>query len=141
MPFPGVLRLILAVPLVLMTLLAPVQAQSRDDAIRDTIGRQFDAFRADDFAGAFEFASPNIQGIFGSADNFGAMVRNGYPMVWRPGSVQYLDLREEDGRLKQRVEIEDASGTVHYLDYEMIETEDGWKINGVAVVKQPGVSA
>ena len=38
------------------------------------------AFKAVDFAQAFTYA-PNIKGMFGTADRFGMMVRNGYPMV------------------------------------------------------------
>ena len=56
--------------------------------------REFTPFLQDDFATAFTFASPNIQGIFGTHQNFGQMVRSGYPMVWRPADVQYIELRE-----------------------------------------------
>lgn len=59
-----------------------------DDAIRDTIQSQIDAFRRDDFDAAFEFASPSIRQMFRTPENFGAMVRNGYPMVWRPDDVR-----------------------------------------------------
>ena len=109
--------------------------------IEATIGAQIDAFLIDDFAEAFTFASPNIQGMFGSADRFGLMVQNGYPMVWRPGDVQYLELREVAGALWQRVMIRDRLGGVHMLDYQMIETADGWRINGVQLLPAPDVGA
>lgn len=131
-------------PLVLMAGLAvgiagPLGARNAD--IEATIGAQLDAFRADAVDRAFTFASPTIQGIFRTPETFGEMVRNGYPMVWRPGSVRYLDLRDENGRLLQRVEITDAKGATHLLEYEMIDQEGAWKINGVRLLKADGLSA
>jgi hypothetical protein len=34
----------------------------------------------------------------------------------------------------QRVEVIDQAGTAHYLGYQMIETENGWRINGVQIL-------
>jgi len=113
-------------------------AQGRD--IEATIGAQIEAFRADDFAQAFQFASPSIQGMFRTPENFGNMVRQGYPMVWRPAEVRYLDLREISGALWQKVMITDAQGAVHVLDYQMIPSDNGWKINGVTRLKAPDPS-
>ncbi len=114
-------------------------AQSRE--IETTIGGQIEAFLADDFETAFTFASPSIQGIFGTPENFGRMVREGYPMVWRPAEVQYLELRDIGGALWQRILIRDTAGAAHLLDYQMIETETGWKINGVQYIAPPDVNA
>ncbi len=107
-------------------------AQSAE--IEANIAAQIQAFKADDFATAFTFASPNIQRLFGNPDNFGAMVRNGYPMVWRPSDVRFLELREVAGALWQKVMITDDDGAVHILDYQMIQQENGWKINGVQLL-------
>lgn len=112
-----------------------------EPGIEATIDGQIDAFLEDDFARAFTFASPNIQGMFGSSERFGQMVRQGYPMVWRPGDVQFLKLREVAGNLWQRVLIRDQAGGMHMLDYQMIETDDGWRINGVQLLQAPDVSA
>lgn len=109
--------------------------------IEATITAQIDAFLNDDFAEAFSYASPNIQGMFGNSDRFGQMVRNGYPMVWRPGDVKYLELRDISGSLWQKVLIRDQQGGTHVLDYQMIQTSEGWKINGVQILRMPGVSA
>lgn len=112
-----------------------------EPAIEGTIQSQIEAFQADDFEGAFTFASPNIQTLFRSPDNFGSMVRNGYPMVWRPDELRFLELREIAGSLWQKVLIRDGAGTVHILDYQMIETPDGWRINGVQLLRAPDVGA
>jgi predicted acylesterase/phospholipase RssA len=34
-----------------------------------------------------------------------------------------------------------AKGIAHILDYQMVETENGWKINGVQMLEQDGVNA
>ena len=116
-------------------------ALAQEAPIQNTIQNQLNAFMADDFATAFTFASPTIKGLFGTSDNFGMMVRNGYPMVHRPADVKMLELREVAGNLWQRVMITDQQGRTHILDYQMIETADGWQINGVQILPSPGVGA
>lgn len=113
-------------------------AAAQQDAIQSTILNQFEAFKADDFAAAFGFASPVIKGIFGTPENFGAMVRQGYPMVYRPAEVRMLDQRQAGGMTVQRVLVTDAQGRSHVLDYQMVETPDGWQINGVTLVPSGG---
>jgi hypothetical protein len=112
--------------------------EPRNPAIETTIQNQLNAFIADDFATAFTFASPNIKGIFGTPENFGQMVTQGYPMVHRPANVQMLELRTVAGNLWQRVLITDATGETHLLDYQMVETADGWQINGVQLLPEVG---
>ena len=105
------------------------------EAIEDVIGNQLQAFNDRDVTEAFSYASPMIKGIFRDPANFGIMVERGYPMVWDNADVQFLDLREENGVTVQRVMLKDASGTSHTLEYAMIETPDGWQINGVQLVQ------
>ena len=119
--------------------LGAVQAQGAD--IQSTIGNQIEAFQADDFETAFDFASPNLQQLFGSSENFRSMVTRGYPMVWKPAEVRYLELAEVGGSFFQKVLIKDQEGIVHILGYRMLETDMGWKINGVQLLSKPDVSA
>lgn len=121
------------------TLALPAAAQ--EGPIQQTIQRQLQAFQADDFAQAFSFASPAIKGLFGTPENFGAMVQSGYPMVYRPAEVEMQELREVAGNLWQRVRILDQSGRAHLLDYMMIETPEGWQINAVQILPAPDVGA
>ncbi len=109
--------------------------------IAQTIQSQLGALIIDDFEQAFGYASPMIQGIFGSPERFGTMVAQGYPMVHRPAEVRFLELREIAGVLYQKVQISDAKGHIHFLDYQMIAGENGWKINGVQLLKAAGLSA
>lgn len=116
-------------------------ATAQEAPIQSTITAQLDALKRDDFAQAFTYASPNIKGIFGTPENFGKMVREGYPMVYRPSAVKMLDLREVAGGLWQRVLLTDGEGRSHVLDYQMIETAEGWQINAVHLLQAPGTGA
>ncbi|WP_420585083.1 DUF4864 domain-containing protein [Ruegeria sp.] len=109
-------------------------AFAQSDEIEANIAAQIQAFKSDDFDTAFTFASPNIQRLFQTPDNFGVMVKRGYPMVWRPAEVRFLELREVAGALWQKVMITDGEGRVHILDYQMIRQENDWKINGVQLL-------
>lgn len=126
---------------VILSFFLAFAAAAQEDEIKDTIGSQIEAFQADDFETAFTYATPRLQEMFASPQNFERMVTGGYPMVHRPAEVQYLDLREEDGAFIQTVEIVDAQGARHLLDYRMEPTEAGWRIGGVQILKAPGVSA
>ncbi len=117
-----------------------VMAGPRED-IRATISNQLAAFSKDDFDTAFEFASPQIQGLFQSSDNFGRMVRQGYPMVWRSQDVRFLELSQKSGGFDQVVRMKDPTGTVHFLRYAMQLVNGEWRINGVEVLKASDFSA
>lgn len=128
----------LALMLFPATLLAQEVLPPNPD-IEATIGSQFDAFTARDVDEAWTYASPNIQSLFGTPENFGRMVEQGYPMVWTPGAVEFIDLQSLGSIIVQRVEVIDQSGTAHYLGYQMVETEGGWRINGVQVLRAPAL--
>jgi hypothetical protein len=117
------------------SLMGAGMAVAQDDAaIRGVIENQLDAFNARNVNEAWTYASPMIQGMFGNATNFGMMVQNGYPMVWTNNGAEFGELREVEGRLYQRVIVEDAGGARHVLEYQMIETAAGWQINGVVLL-------
>ncbi len=134
------LRLLMVV-LIALKLAGPADAQDDAGAIQGVISSQIEAFKVDDFATAFTFASPMIQGIFRTPDNFGLMVRNGFPMVWRPAEVQFKDLKGSGKLYMQHVLIRDAKGVYYLLEYQMVQTENGWQINGVTLLEQPPVGA
>ncbi|WGH80040.1 DUF4864 domain-containing protein [Jannaschia ovalis] len=114
-------------------------AQADEGAIQGVIDSQMEAFRADDFATAFTFAAPTIQGMFRTPDNFGMMVMQGYPMVWRPAEVEYLEAGPAGRGWEQEVLVTDAAGRLHKLLYTMVETAEGWKIAGVQLLTAPEV--
>ncbi|MEL7165015.1 MAG: DUF4864 domain-containing protein [Pseudomonadota bacterium] len=118
-----------------------ISAAAQDSDIKGVISDQLNAFEQDDFDQAFTYAAPNIRQIFRTPENFGTMVRRGYPMVWRPGAVTFLDLERRGVGFVQTVQIEDADGVLHFLAYAMMETGEGWKIAGVSIITAPGVAA
>lgn len=127
--------------LIAAAVLAAWPAFAQEEPIQSTINSQIEAFRAGDFATAFTFASPNIQGMFRTPDNFGSMVVTGYPMVVDPAQVEMQDLRTVGGALWQRVRITDQKGLAYLLDYQMIEGPDGWLINAVQLQRAADVGA
>lgn len=128
-------------PLAALIALMSLPAAAQDDPIQDTISAQIEAFRAGDFEGAFTYASPMIQGIFGTPGNFQRMVTEGYPMVVDPEMVEMQELREVAGNLWQRVRITDRAGRGWLLDYQMIEGPEGWRINAVQLSRAPDIGA
>jgi hypothetical protein len=132
------------IPLVLALLIAlptATPAQTREPGIESVITGQIEAFRAEDLPRAFTFASPMIQQMFRDPQNFGVMVRNGYPMVWRPSEVTMGELRSENGRLVQSVILRDMAGKLFVAEYEMIELDGQWRINGVRIRQVPDAGA
>ena len=111
------------------------------DAIESVIGNQLEAFNDRDISEAWQYASPNIKRLFGDSGNFGMMVQQGYPMVWDNADVRFLELRDLGGMVWQKVMVRDAQGGLHILDYQMIETAQGWQINGVRLLPAPDVGA
>ena len=111
--------------------------------LEGVITEQMSAFLADDFATAFTYASPMIRSMFGNPGNFGAMVRDGYPMVWRPADIRFEDQRpgRRPGEVVQRLSLRGPDGSYYICDYTMVETPAGWKINGVQILPAPGVGA
>ena len=132
------MKWVLAV-LTMIWMTVPLHAQNTE--IEGVISSQIEAFKQDDFEKAFTYASPMIQGIFGSPDRFGTMVRQGFPMVWRPADVTFQTQEMRGPLAYQRVLIRDEKGVFHTLEYELIPTETGWQINGVQFVQPPAVAA
>ncbi|MCW1950199.1 MAG: DUF4864 domain-containing protein, partial [Octadecabacter sp.] len=50
-----------------------------------------------------------------------------------------LDRTEFESLTRQEVQIQGPDGLFYILDYQMIETPDGWQINGVQVIPAPDV--
>jgi len=125
----------------LILILSGLSVRADETSIQTVIQSQITAFQQDDFATAFTYASPTIRQLFGTPERFGMMVRQGYPMVWRPGRVDFLPLKSEENRSVQDVMITDQAGMVHVLRYTMIEGDPGWQINAVQVLRTPQVGA
>jgi Domain of unknown function (DUF4864) len=119
----------------ILGLAAPVLAQDLSDAdrsaIRDTIQSQVDAFRRDDGGGAFGYASPTIQGMFGSPEVFMDMVRQGYQPVYRLRVFDFREIVTLHGQITQKVHVVGPDGRPVTAFYPMVQLPDGtWRING-----------
>ncbi len=125
----------------LLPLPALAQGEAEAAAVEAVISDQLADFNRRDVSGAWEHASPMIQGLFGTAESFGTMVEAGYPMVWTNASAEFLGIEERGGALHQKVLVRDEAGAGWILDYEMVEVEGRWLINGVYVEPAPELAA
>lgn len=134
---------LLALALVLMMAVLPMRAAAEEpaDSIQTVITGQIAAFRANDVDTAFGFASPSIQQKFGDPQNFGRMVSQAYPMVWRPRRFEMRQLVDTDFGPVQVVLFEDSAGTLHEAGYLMQQIDGLWRINGVQLRRVPQVGA
>ncbi len=135
-------RLLLVVGLLLLPAIGFAQTPptSADrQAIQTVINNQMAAFKRDDADQAFSFAAPSIQRMFGSAETFIAMVRQGYQPVYRPSQVRFADLAYQDGVLIQTVRMVGPDGAPVTALYSMEQQADGsWKIAGCQLTRDPG---
>jgi Domain of unknown function (DUF4864) len=127
----------LRIVLSLFCLAAPVMSQAQELTAADRLGiqtvieQQLKAFRQDDAAGAFAFASPNIQGKFGTPAVFLRMVQTAYQPVYRPRHVTFKELQLTDGVPTQAVFLVGPDGVPVMAFYLMQKQPDGaWKIDG-----------
>jgi ketosteroid isomerase-like protein len=108
-------------------------------AIRGIIERQIDAFRRDDAAGAFAFATPALQTLFGTKERFMSMVQQGYKPVYRQRSVTFTELRDTPAGPAQSVLLQDENGAQWLAVYTLERQPDGtWKIAGCTLERDPG---
>jgi hypothetical protein len=120
---------------------APAAEVSPEDAlaIRAVIGEQLEAFARDDARRAFSLATEGIRERFGTPEVFMDMVRTGYPVVYRPQSVQFERPTVVDDEVIQPVRMTDAAGAAWLALYPMARRPDGvWRINGCRLVRLPG---
>ena len=110
-------------------------------AVRALVEAQLAAFASDDANKAFSLAAPAIQAMFVNPDRFLAMVRQSYPVVYRPASVSFLQPEWIDGKLIQRVQMADADGTPWMVVYELERQADrSWRIAGCLAARGQGRS-
>ncbi len=106
--------------------------------VRETISSQIDAFKQNDFNRAYTFAAPNIQAQFPSPEVFGLMVRNGYPVIWKPKSFKFTKFKDLGNRCIQRVLFQSYNGSLETYDYILEKNDNVWKIAGVLTINLAG---
>jgi len=127
------------------TLLVAPSAQASEvprgdaKAVRQVIEAQLAAFAEDDAEKAFSFAAPSIRESFGTAEKFMAMVRRGYPVVYRPTSVRFLDPVLHGDTLMQRVRMTDDLGAAWMVVYSLERQDDrSWRITACIAARGDG---
>jgi ketosteroid isomerase-like protein len=132
--------------LLVAMLLAGAAAVQADDAvapadaaaIRQVIQSQMNAFRSDDWAAAFAYASPAIQGKFQSPQVFRQMVTEAYQPVYRPRGVQFRGVQGSEFGPTQEVFVVGPDGLSYLAYYTMEKQADGtWRISGCYLVRAP----
>ena len=121
----------------------PAAAQSVSDAearaARTIVSAQLQAFASDDAKRAFSYAAPSIRAMFGTPERFLAMVRAGYPAVYRAAGVTFLIPVGVEGDLVQGVHLTDAAGVLWLATYRLERQPDGtWRIAGCDVQPASG---
>ena len=120
---------------------APVSAADAK-AAQTVIQSQLNAFAADDAKRAFSYAAPSIRTQFGTADNFLLMVRQGYPMVYRPANVSFAKPELISGKLVQTVQFSDLEGAEWVATYHLERQRNkAWRISACVVEPRTGSSA
>ncbi len=126
-----------------LQILMPVRAEAlsaKDEkAVQAVVQSQLAAFAKDDADKAFSYAAPELRKVIGSSAAFMAMVKNSYPVVYRPASVAFLKPEGSGGDVIQRVQMLDASGASWLALYSLQRQKDKtWRISGCTVVENKG---
>jgi len=105
-------------------------------AIQQVIQGQMNAFKVDDWNGAFAYASPGIQTRFQSAQTFSQMVTQAYQPVYRPRGVEFRELKASEFGPTQEVHVIGPDGLSYLAYYTMEKQADGtWRISGCYLVR------
>ena len=118
-----------------------VAEQSYDNAekiVKKVISSQLMAFKEKNVEKAYSFAAPNIKRQFFNAENFGLMVKNGYPVIWSPKNYQFVKFSSNGKRSIQRVLFRSATDALVTYDYLLEKFKNEWRIAGVIQVSTEG---
>jgi Domain of unknown function (DUF4864) len=135
------LRSLAALSLLLASLTTQAQSLSATDAQRiiATVQAQLDAFAQDDAEKAFSFAAPNIRSLMVNADNFLAVVRNQYRVVYRPASVVFIKPQGQRDNAVLRVQMTDSDGDPWLATYSLERQSNAtWRITGCVLTEAAG---
>ena len=105
-------------------------------AVQTVVQNQLAAFASGNADKAFSYAAPDLRKSIGSSAAFMAMVKNSYPVVYRPASAVFLKAEGSGDEVVQKVHMLDTSGTPYLAVYSLQRQKDKtWRISGCAVVE------
>ena len=103
---------------------------------RAVIEAQLEAFKQGDSAKAFSYATPNIQTMFGDAETFMQMVREGYDVVVKPVTVRFVKFETDGMNALHAVQMIDRQRTLWNVYYVLEKRSDGtWRISSCETEK------
>ena len=103
---------------------------------RAVIEAQLEAFRQDDGPKAFSYATPNVQTMFGDAETFMQMVREGYDVVVKPVTVRFVKFETDGSNALHAVQMIDRQKTLWNVYYVLQKRPDGsWRISSCETEK------
>jgi hypothetical protein len=116
-------------------------ASADQETIRSIISSQLDAFLRDDGSTAYSYASPGIQTMYPTVDAFMAMVKKGFPPVYRPRSSTFGPILDGANGPLQRVFITGPDGKNWIAEYTLQRQPDGtWRISGCRLLQDTGAT-
>jgi hypothetical protein len=137
--------LVLALLFACLSVMSQFSPARADDgaAFQRIISDQIAAFNSDNGTKAFSFATPELQRMFMTPDNFMSMVKKGYQPVYRQKSFRFAEtFTDPAGRPAQKVVIVDQAGKVWTAIYTFEKQLDGtWRISSCALVEPDGADA
>ena len=123
---------------IIISLLGTLVFADESEMVRNTISSQIEAFKENNIEKAYTFAAPNIQAQFVNPEVFGLMVKNGYPIIWRPKSFKFTKFQDLGNKSIQRVLFQSYDGRLETYDYILEKYDDLWKIAGVLTINLAG---
>lgn len=148
MSFSFLRRLVLAAAVLAAVAIAvPLQAQEAPAAPalepwQSVISSQIQAFRDHDASAAFGYAGAGFQQTFASAEAFfNAIVTSGYAPIMTSKSHSFgpYQLIGATG-VVQEVRLTGVDQSLYRAVYQLTEEPEGWRVQGVQLVKEAGIA-
>ena len=135
-PFPRLpSKLLSPIAAAVMAVTAAMPALAQEGDAQAVIDSQIKAFRSGAHDQAFSYATPGLRSMFGSTDNFTAMVKRGYMPIYGAREWRFGRVKSDGSKLLQEVLLTGPEGRSWVALYTMVRGEDGaWKIGGVRIV-------
>jgi hypothetical protein len=113
---------------------APALSRADRTAIRTVISSQLKALLAEDDSAAFAMSAPDVRRQFGTAQAFGEMVREGYPVLLRNQSTAFLEASVIGEDVVQPLRIVNRDGSVVVALFSMERQSNGdWRVYGCEI--------
>lgn len=105
------------------------------------ISSQIEAFRTKDAPGAFQYAGAGFQVSFPSAEAFFiAIISSGYSPIMESRSHSFGGFQMVgDNAVLQQVKFLGNDQGLYEAVYQLAQEPGGWRVQGVQLVRQPGV--